>query len=131
MTLNQTFLKNDIRRYHLMQELLSWQRSLDFYIQENSFLKFRLSDLLDNTNHEHFLHVAEEYQTKFLQNDAGMESLKQDIAQLLYKISTPNSRGDFDKISQQQSCFRIRFYGFEKDFLRLVREFDETTLATL
>lgn len=131
MTLKQTFLKNDIRRYHLLQELLSWQRSLEFYTQENAFRKFRLSDLLDNTNQEHFLHVAEEYQTRFLQNDAGIESLKQDIAQLIFMISTPNTGNDFDEISHEQSCFRIRFYGFEKDFLHLVREFDEKTLATL
>ena len=44
----------------------TWRRLLDFFKQENSFLKTRLSEVLDKSTDKNFLALAEHFQNKFI-----------------------------------------------------------------
>ena len=65
-----------------LHENLTWERALDFYLQENSYLKTRLSHVLDNNSDSDFITLAEHFQSSFIQNDENMKELKQDIIAL-------------------------------------------------
>jgi citrate synthase len=81
------------------QEQKSWERSLQFFKQENALLKYRLSEMVDISEGNGFLQLAEYFQNKFLQKDAKLEKLIKKLREEVLQI--------------------------EKDFLALSKEFNE------
>jgi hypothetical protein len=61
-----------------LHETQTWVRALDFYKQENAFLKTRLSQVVDNNSNKDFLAQAEHFNNRFLFIDEYIKELRQD-----------------------------------------------------
>ena len=57
----------------------TWARLLDFFKQENNFMKNRLSEVLDHNVDKDFLALAEQFQNKFILKDEYIDELRRDI----------------------------------------------------
>lgn len=60
-------------------EHLSWLRVVDFFEEENIFLKKRLADVVYHNTDKDFLALAEQYQNLFIIKTNFMEELRHDI----------------------------------------------------
>src|SRR6478609_577274 len=64
-------------QYH--HENKTWSRLLEFFKQENTFLKNRLAEVLDNNIDKDFLARAEQFQNRFIILDEFIDELRHDI----------------------------------------------------
>lgn len=126
---NITPVQSNLQKYQLLQELHSWQRTLEFYKQENSYLKYRLSHTLDQTDEEGFLHMAENFQNKFLLNDVAIDKIKIKIEGLLNELGNAGDNELLMDLRYRQNKFRGLFHKFERSFLSLIKEFNEQILS--
>ena len=67
-------------------EVLTWRRVLEFFKDENSFLKTRLSKVLDQHTDKNFLELAEQYQNNFIIKDDYINELRHEINIQEYKL---------------------------------------------
>jgi hypothetical protein len=116
-----------------LHETQTWGRALDFYKQENAFLKTRLSQLVDNNSDKNFLVIAEHFHSRFLFIDEYVAELRQD------------TRGQIDMIKQSlngnntkektmrglQKKLRGEMERFEKEIYDLKNEFNKKMVACL
>jgi hypothetical protein len=110
-----------------LHEVQTWDRSLDFYKQENNFLKTRLSHVLDNNSDKTFLAFAEQFNSRFLFIDEYIKDLKRDLSQQV------NMLNQFMKgnITQQrplenlQKKLRTEMVNFEKILTAIKYDFNE------
>src|ERR1700712_1970228 len=63
----------------LRHENNTWNREIEFFKQENAFLKTRLSVVIDSKNDKKFIQVAEYFQNQFLLKDELINQLKTHI----------------------------------------------------
>jgi len=63
----------------IQHELTSWLRLIEFLRQENALLKYRLSELVDNSDDPNFLQIAEYFQNEFLIKDEALKKLIKDL----------------------------------------------------
>src|SRR5688572_7746599 len=76
-------MDTSFRILQIQKESEAWKRSLVFLIQENTYLKLQLAELLNNQGeYDHFLEAAEDYQNRFIQKDEIIRLIQQDISQL-------------------------------------------------
>lgn len=114
------------RAEQLLYEVLGWNRLLEFYKQENSYLKTRLSLVVDHhAGSVDFLTVAEQFQTKFLQKDEFMEGLLQDVRNQEAHLTEPamNRKLLDEKYVRKQQKIRNEIASFEREFSQLTHEF--------
>lgn len=123
-----TMSKIKITAYdQFLHEVQTWDRSLDFYKQENNFLKTRLSHVLDNNSDKTFLAFAEQFNSRFLFIDEYIKDLKRDLSQQV------NMLNQFMKgnITQQrplenlQKKLRTEMVNFEKIVTAIKYDFNE------
>ncbi len=109
----------------------TWARSIGFFKQENSFLKTRLSEVVDQTNGRDFLALAEQFQNRFIVKDEFMDELKHDIniQENMIKESEQDLNKN-EKLLKRQRKLRNEMEFLEKDFLQLKHEFN-SCLASL
>ena len=113
-------------QYH--HENQTWVRSLDFFRQENSYLKTRLSEMVDGLTDKNFLALAEHFQNQFIVKDEFMAELLHDIhaqQELLkaeYQKQVPGT--DIRLIKKHEKLSNEMEY-LEKDFARLRGEFNK------
>lgn len=110
----------------LLYEVLSWSRLLEFYKQENSYLKTRLSLVVDHhAGAADFLTIAEQFQTKFLQKDEFMEGLLQDVRNQETHLTEPamNRKLLDEKHVRKQQKMRNEIASLEREFSQLTHEF--------
>ena len=62
-----------------LHENITWKRLLDFFIQENSFLKTRLSEVVDRETDKTFIANAEHFQNEFILKDEYIHDIERDI----------------------------------------------------
>ncbi len=62
-----------------LHEILTWERALDFYKQENSFLKTRLAQVVDKNTDKNFIDLAEHFNNRFISSDEYISDIIQDI----------------------------------------------------
>lgn len=62
-----------------LHENLTWERALDFYKQENSFLKTRLAQVVDKNTNKTFIALAEYFNNRFIASDEYISDILQDI----------------------------------------------------
>ncbi len=62
-----------------LHEILTWERALDFYKQENSFLKTRLAQVVDKNTDKNFIDLAEYFNNRFISSDEYISDITQDI----------------------------------------------------
>ena len=107
-------------------ENMAWERLLDFFKQENAFLKTRLAEVLDQSTDKGFLSLAEQFQNKFILKDEFIDELRHDInvqerslkENYLNPLSVPDK-----KIIKQQEKLRNEMAFLEKDFPQMKNEF--------
>ncbi len=112
---------------HFLHEVQTWMRSLDFYKQENEFLKNRLSQVLDSNSDKKFIDFAEQFNTKILFMDDYIQDLNRDL-RLQMNLLHENLMG---KLTQQKSLhnlqnkLRIEMMDFEKNVTSLKYDFNK------
>jgi len=111
-------------------ENFSWERLLDFFKQENSYLKTRLSKVVDTNMDKDFLALAEHFQNKFILKDDLIDELEHDLAEQRKRLDhykTANTLPE-EKISKAQQRLRNEMEYIEKDFTSLKNEFNKYLL---
>jgi hypothetical protein len=115
-------IKNSDQFHH---ENRTWIRVLEFFKQENTFLKNRLAEVLDHGTDKDFLALAEQFQNKFISKDEYIDELRHDI-NVQDEILRHNSGSYVEvKIIKKQEKLRNEMEYFEKDFSMLKNEFNK------
>lgn len=115
-------------------EHASWLRLLDFFKQENAYLKTRLAEVLDNNADKEFLAYAEHFQNQFIIKDEFIDELKHDINHMahVYENRPVVSKKEADKkMESRQTKLRNEMEYFEKDFVNLKNEFNKYVVSIL
>ena len=113
-------------QYH--HENQTWVRSLDFFRLENSYLKTRLSEVVDGLTDKNFLALAEHFQNQFIVKDEFMAELlhdihaQQELMKAEYKKQGP--KPDTRLIKKHEKLSNEMEY-LEKDFARVRGEFNK------
>lgn len=116
-----------------LHEVQTWDRSLDFYKQENNFLKTRLSHVLDNNSDKTFLTFAEQFNSRFLFMDEYIKDLKRDLSQQVNMLNQ-FIRGNITQqrpIENLQKKLRIEMVEFEKNVTAIKYDFNQQLAAYL
>lgn len=118
---------------HFMHENNSWERLLDFYKQENAYLKTRLAQLLDHNSSVAFIELAEHFNTRFIGMDDAMISLQNDLRRQRESIAytSKDSWADIILVQPAQQKLRQEMEHFEKEITALKNEFNQKTASFL
>ncbi|MEP7254465.1 MAG: hypothetical protein ABI666_01750 [Ferruginibacter sp.] len=109
----------------------TWSRLLEFFKQENTFLKNRLAEVVDHSTDKDFLALAEHFQNKFIIKDEYIDELRHDInAQEQVLIKKDNILLDGKTIKKQERLRNEMEY-LEKDFANLKNEFNKYLSSVL
>lgn len=115
-------------------EHLTWERTLEFFKQENAFLKTRLSEVVDNNADKDFLALAEHFQNQFIIKDEFIDELKHDI----HEIQDLQKKGiagisimPDKKMDARQNKLRNEMEYLEKNFNQLKNEFNKYLLSVV
>jgi len=103
----------------------TWTRLLDFFKQENTFLKNRLSEVVDHRTDKEFLALAEQFQNKFILKDEYINELRHDINMQDGDLLNSSDKVSQNKLSKRQEKLRNEMEYFEKDFYSLKNEFNK------
>jgi hypothetical protein len=122
---------------HYQHEYHTWLRVIDFYKQENDHLKTRLSEALLIKSDKKFLTIAEQYHHKFVLQDVFMKVLEKNIddvgdalnALSISMISKEIKLDEKIDAKRRKLCNKIEF--FERNFTRLIKEFNEYILTVI
>jgi L-lactate utilization protein LutC len=119
-------------QYH--HEHLTWERMLDFFKQENAFLKTRLSQVLDRKIDKEFLALAEQFQNQFIIKDDFIDELKHDINEM--ETAVKESSGLMKivpdiKVETKHNKLRNEMEYLEKNFAQLKNEFNKYLVSVL
>ena len=109
----------------------NFQGSLDFFQQENALLKYRLSEVVDDSEERGFLQLAEYFQNELLLNDERLSHLTKRLHQLNEQIPTyGKNKNSSESFAAIQDKFRTDFLEFETRFQSLSKEFNQKLLQT-
>lgn len=118
-----------IQNNQIKHEHKSWQRSLEFFRQENALLKYRLSEMVDYNEQIHFLPVAEYFQNELLLKDEALNKLIKSVSELDIELNkVPVTKKIPESLVRRQEKLRTNIFQFEKKFLDLSNEFNEKML---
>jgi hypothetical protein len=116
---------------HFHHENKTWLRLLEFFKQENYFMKTRLAEVVDHNADKDFLALAEQFQNKFIVKDEFIDELRHDINKQDRLLSEkPVLSGD-NTLIKTQGKLRNEMEYFEKDFYTLKNEFTKYLSSTL
>lgn len=116
-----------------LHEVLTWDRSLNFYKQENNFLKTRLSKVLDNNSDKKFLDFAEQFNSNFLFMDDYIKDVRTDL-NLQMGILRNYILGNYAQLKSLenfQKKLRNEMAKFEKNMTALKYDFNQRLAAYL
>lgn len=116
---------------HFIHESEMWERALNFFKQENAFLKTRLSQVVDNNTDKEFVELAEHFQNRFLFTDEYIRELCQDIRLQLDQVKKIISPGMLHNGATQprQDKLRNEMEKFERNFSFLRNEFNQKLVS--
>ena len=103
----------------------SWIRLLEFFKQENSLLKNRLAEVVDQQADRDFLALAEQFQNKFIIKDEFIDELRHDVNIQLQEIIKTDDSSTNQKLIKKQGMLRNEMEYFEKEFTSLKNEFNK------
>lgn len=109
----------------------TWIRLLEFFKQENYFMKNRLSEVLDHNVDKGFLALAEQFQNKFILKDDYIDELRHDINNQDQLLSAVSEVPVDHKLTKTQGKLRNEMEYFEKDFYILKNEFNKYLYSVL
>ena len=127
-----TKVNNILEQFH--HENMTWVRSLDFFKQENNFLKNRLSEVVDITSDKTFLAQAEHFQNQFIIKDEFVDELKHDVNEqekMLMEKYIKTGNGIEEPVIIRQKNIREQMEYLEKDFTNLRNEFNNYLILIL
>ncbi len=107
-------------------EVNTWKRFLNFFMDENVYLKNRLAHLLKNGFDRKFLEEFEDFQNKFINHDGVISLLRNDIAHLdKLLISEKLNDGKINNIIDKKlDHLRNNIINAEKQFTQLQLSFN-------
>ncbi len=110
-----------------LHEILTWRRVLEFFKEENFFLKTRLSTVVDQRTDKEFLLSAEQFQNRFLTKDEYIDELRKEIniQEKKLKEVNPLLMIIHKSIINKQTKLRNEIEFFEKEFTKLKNEFNK------
>ncbi len=117
----------------VLQECMAWERLLDFFKQENSHLKTRLSEVLDNKTDKDFLALAEHFQNQFILKDEFVDEMSHDVReqeQNLLILADKKATIE-ERLIKKQQKIRNEMEFLEKDFNRMKNEFNKYLVSVL
>ena len=115
----------------LLNENFTWKRLLESFIQENNFLKTRLSEVVDRQNDKMFIACAEEFQNDFILKDEFILDIVNDIKGLeknLQLASAQKIEPD-EKTCKRQEKLRNEMNNLESEFAVLKTQFNKYLLS--
>ena len=115
-------------------ESKTWVRSLDYFKQENTFLKNRLSEVVDQKTDKEFLALAEQFQNRFILKDEFIDELRHDVnaqEKLLKDSFIMGLTALNEKTVKKQIKLRNEMEYLEKDFSQLKNEFNKYLVSVL
>ena len=127
---NSNFSKFD----HYCHEHLSWEPMLDFFKQENAFLKTRLSQVVDKKTDKDFLAYAEHFQNQFIIKDEFIDELNHDVREMqdICARDMKMLKNNPDKKTEgRHNKLRNEIEFLEKNFTQLKNEFNKYILSVL
>ena len=110
-----------------LQEIFSWMRLIDFYKQEISYLKNRLSEVVDQNINNDLLPSAEYFQNLFILKDEFNASISSEIKNQelqLHEIIKNNTEAG-ESFLKKQEKLRNEVENFEKKFSTSKKEFNK------
>ena len=110
-----------------LQEIFSWMRLIDFYKQEISYLKTRLSEVVDQNINNDLLPSAEYFQNLFILKDEFNASISSEIKNQelqLHEIIKNNTEAG-ESFLKKQEKLRNEIENFEKKFSTSKKEFNK------
>ncbi|MCW3092154.1 MAG: hypothetical protein JWP81_3223 [Ferruginibacter sp.] len=114
-----------------LHENITWKRLLDFFIQENNFLKTRLSEVVDRETDKTFIAHAEQFQNDFLLKEECIRDIGSDIKeqeknlQFSFKHKVPPDH----KTCKKQEKLRNEMSYLEKECTNLKHAFNKYLLT--
>lgn len=115
-------------------EVNSWKKTLEYVMEENSFLKNRLGALLRFPSKDpEFLENAEYFQNKFMKQDETIAFLRKDVEDHLQELESENRIGKVNKITltRKQHQLRTDIETTEESFNNMLFEFNNFLALTL
>jgi hypothetical protein len=116
-----------------LQECAGWLRLLDFFKQENSFLKTRLSMVVDHKTDNNFLALAEHFQNLFILKDEFISEITHDVKrqEIILKEAEEKKISPDEFLVKKQQKLRNETEYFEKDFSATKNEFNKFIASVL
>lgn len=109
-----------------LHEVQTWRRVLEFFKDENFFLKTRLATVVDQSTDKNFLELAEQFQNRFITKDVYINELRNEINSQEKKLKDAHETGTKQKsILNKQTKLRNEIEFFEKEFNKLKNEFNK------
>ncbi|MBX2933610.1 MAG: hypothetical protein KF825_05160 [Ferruginibacter sp.] len=109
----------------------TWNRLLEFFKQENTFLKNRLAEVVDHSTDKEFLALAEQFQNKFVLKDVYIDELRHDINVQEQELDNSATAVPDNKLIKRQEKLRNEMEYFEKEFNNLKNEFNKYLSSVL
>ena len=125
-------VSDKLEQFH--HENQTWIRSIDFFKQENAYLKNRLSQVVDRSFDKGFLAQAEHFQNQFIIKDDFMDELKHDINQQVMALRDRYLKagvGIDEAVTRRQARLRDQMSFLELDFTKLRNEFNAYLIRML
>ena len=116
-----------------LHEIQTWQRVLEFFKDENFFLKTRLATVVDQSTDKEFLDLAEQFQNRFITKDVYINELRNEINTQEQKLKDSNEAVSMihKSIINKQTKLRNEVEFLEKEFTKLKNEFNKCLDAVL
>ena len=104
---------------------------LDFFIQENSFLKTRLSEVVDRETDKTFIANAEHFQNEFILKDEYFHDIERDIKEQEknLQLALVQKRLPDYKTCKKQEKLRNEIANLEKEFSNIKTQFNKYLLS--
>lgn len=109
----------------------TWLRLLEFFKQENYFMKNRLAEVLDHSSDKDFLALAEQFQNKFILKDEYIDDLRHDINKQDRVLCDNADKAPDSMLIKAQAKLRNEMGYFEKDFYKLKNDFNKYLSSAL
>lgn len=113
------------QQYQMKSDVNEWRESLEFFRQENSLLKYRLSETVDNSEGNNILPMAEYFQNEFLILDDNLKDLFNRLDEFADLINHPSEEKTLSlKVEIGYIEYKQAVMHFEKKFLNLTKDFN-------
>jgi hypothetical protein len=114
-----------------LHESMTWMRLIDFFNQENSQLKIKLSEVVDKAIDKRIIFNAERFQNQFIVNDEFINDIGRDIRlnDKNLQLTRVQEKTPDLKACKIQEQLRKEMVYLEKEFLKLKNEFNQYILS--